>query len=270
MTSLFNSLPVLALLITGVLNFSFGVYVLFRRRNLESFFFFMLSFGTAGWALAMGIIMGQFTQSQMFNFVLDRLTYACSIIAIVGMLFYVVSLQTENFWQDFKNNKMLWLLSAMALINLALVPTNLISNNPGTAEMSVGPLMIFLAFFLVLTTLYILYYCYRGWQRFEGRLKARFAYIGIVWFLLVAIALVFNVCLPILGITSYPAIGAVSSILVVFMIGLLGLGTLGFYITGALFGTLGMMVGVSSIILLGLGIFFVLVYLLVSSLLQKL
>jgi len=130
--------------------------------------------------------------------------------------------------------------------------------------------MIFLAFFLVLTTLYILYYCYRGWQRFEGRLKARFAYIGIVWFLLVAIALVFNVCLPILGITSYPAIGAVSSILVVFMIGLLGLGTLGFYITGALFGTLGMMVGVSSIILLGLGIFFVLVYLLVSSLLQKL
>ncbi|MDD3774232.1 MAG: histidine kinase N-terminal 7TM domain-containing protein [Patescibacteria group bacterium] len=260
------ALPEIILLTVGLINLFFGLYILIKKRTLEGKIFFMFAFAMAIWNLAMVAILEQITNVRIHNIIFDRLTYAAAPFILIGLIFYFIELKTKNLWGNIKKNKIVIFLIILGLINLILIPTNLISNNPGNPVMSTGPLMFLLGIFSLFSAIYITYLCLKGWRISKDEIKTKFLYGIIGMSLMVSIALICNVILPIMGITSLPAIGAASSIFVVVF---LGLGTIGAYIAGGFIGVLAVILGVSILIALLISGAFLLMFFLVGSALQK-
>jgi len=250
---------VAALFFVGFAHILFSLYVLIKKRfDLASRLFFLFAFWTAVWVLAMAIIISGLTTNSLYLLILDRLTYFAIPILLLSMIYYLINLTSENLWPTLKSNKFVWFLSILGLINLILIPTNLISKNPGTQPMMVGPLMPLLGAMVFFSVIYITYLCFVGWRQNQGEISRNFLYTFVGFVLTGLGGLIFNVVLPILGYSAYPAFGGISSIFIVLF---MGLGAAGFYLTGSIFGIIGIIFLILIICFVFLGVIFFFIYL---------
>jgi len=221
---------VAALFIISLTYILFAIYILRRKKiSFESWLFFIFALGIAIWNSSMALIESRLVVSKTYVVILDRLTYFPIPILFLAMIYYLVSLRTDDFISSFKRNKFLWFITFLGVVNLILIPTNLISQNPGIAKMTPGPLMPFWGFFVGLSILYVLFLCVFGILQTEGEMRRNFYYILMGSILSGTGGLFFNIILPLLGYSAYPIIGGIYSLFVVFF---MGFGVAGFYTFG--------------------------------------
>ncbi len=242
---------VIVLTVVGVVQLIAGLYVLIKRKaDLESGLFLIGTIAFAVWNLAMAALLGHLTTDKALNIIFDRATYFAAPVILIFLILYFLKLKTDDLWTQFKKNKFLIFLTVFAIINLILIPTNLISNNPGLDHMIVGPLMSVLGAFSLLGAIYILYLCIQGYKSSEGQVKQQFFYSIVGFITFVVIALVFNVLLPILGYSSYPMIGAASTVFIVIF---MGLGAVESYIATGITSVLGIILGILAAAMAAIG-----------------
>ncbi|TSC94346.1 MAG: hypothetical protein Athens101428_299 [Candidatus Berkelbacteria bacterium Athens1014_28] len=246
---------VVALAAVGIGYIAFGFYVLVKKKAdaiSRVFMFFALS--VAAWNLSLMALVGRLVQSKTAIIVFDRIAYAAAPFIIMSIVFYLVKLRGLSIWQEIKKNKFLLFLIVLAMVNLILVPTNLISNNQGDSHMVVGSLMPLFGFFVLVALIYAVYLCYDGWKtgHEDSRRKFWFVLLGLI--LTSVCSLIFDVVLPILGYQSLPMVGALSTIFVVWF---LGLGAVGVYIAGGALGIISsiLIAIILSSILIGIAVF---------------
>lgn len=226
------NLEVIVLFIVGLAHLLFGFYVFNRdRKKVTNRLFFLSTIFFALWNLSMASIISGLVANNSFVIILDRLTYFAIPFLSILLIFYSRHLLTGDYLEDLKNNKIIWFLVIYGLINIFLLPSDMISVNMGSTKMALGSLFLFFGIFVGLSAIYLIYNITLGWykERDNGRKKLKYIY-ALIGFSLTALGgIIFNVVLPVVGLSAYPALGGASSFFIVLF---MGLGTISAYVFG--------------------------------------
>jgi len=233
---------ILALTVVGVVYILFGFYVLIRRRaDHIGAMFLSIALGIAAWNLSLAAIEGKYVTSKSAIIALDRVTSFVIPIISMTVIYYLLALWGPDWWARAKQNKIVIALSILALVNLALSPTNLISNNQGEAHLTIGPLWSLMGGYVLLVSIYIIYLGYVGWKTGPEETKKKFRNMMLGYLLTALCGLIFNMLLPLTGYSSYPMLGALSTIFIVWFV---GLGAIGETIAGTVVGLISSVVAI--------------------------
>ncbi len=219
------------LLIVAVSQVIFGVFVLFKGRSkTANRLFFIFTVGVALWNVSILFIESGWARNNQSIYLWDRLSYISVPIMVMSMLFYVRHLYKGSLLVDMRNNPIIWILVIFSLIILALVPTDYISANHSSRAIVLGDLYWLLGVYLLFSVSYVIYNLIKGIRLENSELASDF-YKILYGFSLTALGgITFNMILPLLGYSSYPALGAASSF---FMVLLVGMGAIGSYLLGS-------------------------------------
>lgn len=236
---------VTAAIVLGIIYILFGFFVLIKRKaDPIGRIFLAFTLSVAAWDISMALIEGKFFDSKLAIIILDRISYLAAPFMAMTIILYMVALKEGDWWASVKQNKIIISLGILALVNLILIPTNLISQNQGDAQMSVGPVMPLLGALILFSSLYIVYMGYVGWKTGPEGSKKLYKDVLLGFILTAAGGLVFNVVLPLFGYHSLPLLGAISTVFIVWFV---SLGAAGAVIAGTL---LGMLSGALAVVLI--------------------